>query len=388
MSEKQESNITEEVIEEEQACKVCGLEEQPLIKGQTPKKPRKSRKISVKTAAKEKRDNWIACCVCDSWIHTGCAGLTKKEKSKLGGKAFFKCMICCFKVAKAFIIGGAFDTNESNNKKEESKNPETSCFDNPEIITNSALHTDSNETSDNITYESVIAFIDNCLAEENIQKEPKVEVVKFSGEREVTPPRKTEKREKEEKETLEKPSKKEATEPNKTEETERSEEKVISEPSEETQSSEIQVKKEECKILIDKEEESTVRSKIIVIDDIENPNQYRNSQNILKEFNQYCPKIKVSAAFALARGGITIYLNSSKDRESVLNLLPEKAFGNGTKRPLSPVKSVNLFMKGVDTSVNIEDIYEKLAKITDEILHIKRLTNYTTGRPRQTIKVT
>ena len=39
MSEKQESNITEEVIEEEQACKVCGLEDQPLIKGQTPKKP-------------------------------------------------------------------------------------------------------------------------------------------------------------------------------------------------------------------------------------------------------------------------------------------------------------------------------------------------------------
>ena len=208
MSEKQENNITEEVIEEEQTCKVCGLEDQPLIKGQTPKKPRKSRKISVKTAAKERKDNWIACCVCENWIHTGCAGLTKKEKSKLGGKAFFKCMICCFKVAKAFIIGGAFDVIECNNKEgEESKNPETSCSKNLEPTTNIALHTDGKETSDDITYESVIAFIDNCLAKENSQKESKVEIVEFSGERKVQP-RKTEKIVKDEKRTLKEPSEK------------------------------------------------------------------------------------------------------------------------------------------------------------------------------------
>ena len=153
-------------------------------------------------------------------------------------------MICCFKVAKAFIIGGAFDVIECNNKEEESKNPKTSCSENLEPTTSSALHTDGNETSDATTYESVIAFIDNCLAEENSQRESKVEIVEFSGKRKVQPS-KTEKRVKEEERTTKEPSEKEVPESNRTKEIDIVEEKVTPEPSEETQSSEIEVKKEE-----------------------------------------------------------------------------------------------------------------------------------------------
>ena len=88
--------------EEEDICKLCGFSDQPLTRGYTPKKPKRTRKPSAKAIANKERDNWIACCTCDKWFHIGCIGLTKAEKRKLKGAAFFKCIVCCFKVAKLF----------------------------------------------------------------------------------------------------------------------------------------------------------------------------------------------------------------------------------------------------------------------------------------------
>ena len=71
-----------------------------------------------------------------------------------------------------------------------------------------------------------------------------------------------------------------------------------------------------------------VREKIIVIDRIDKPSSF-NSQVILK-FNRFCPKIKVIAAFSLAKGGISIYLLSVEDRNKALELLPPESFGDGS----------------------------------------------------------
>ena len=269
MSDLEENKITEEVYEENQTCKICGLEDQPLIKGQTPKKLRKTRKISARTTAKERKDNWIACCVCESWIHTGCAGLTKAEKKKLGGKAFFKCIICCSKVAKAYLIG-ALDL-ESNLKEEENKssrNPESSYT----------------ESSDYNTPESVIAFLDDCLDDDNSQKEkePTIKVTEFSGEKEVTEQRKTERKVKVDGHEIAQLS----------EEVLGRSDKKVKETEEKANAAKAQksekatnIKEEHLtKLAIDKESEEEARKKIIVIDNISNPSSFSDSKKILKEF--------------------------------------------------------------------------------------------------------
>ena len=84
---------------------------------------------------------------------------------------------------------------------------------------------------------------------------------------------------------------------------------------------------------------------------------------------------------------MSIYLNSSEDKEKVLNKLPSESFGNGIKRSLSPVKKETLFIRGIDTSVKSEEIYEQLKHISEGIIDIKRLNNHITGRPRQIVKV-
>ena len=101
-AKNQENPCTEIESEQETLCKLCGFENQPLAKGQTPKKVRRSRKISAKAAANIRKEAWLACCVCDQWFHIGCVGITKAENQKLKGKAFFKCILCCFESAKSF----------------------------------------------------------------------------------------------------------------------------------------------------------------------------------------------------------------------------------------------------------------------------------------------
>ena len=86
----------------ETPCKLCGLTEQPISKSHTPRKAKRTRKPSLKAANKERKENWIACCVCCNWFHIRCVGITKVEKQKLKGKAFYKCICCCFDVAKSF----------------------------------------------------------------------------------------------------------------------------------------------------------------------------------------------------------------------------------------------------------------------------------------------
>ena len=91
---------------------------------------------------------------------------------------------------------------------------------------------------------------------------------------------------------------------------------------------------------VEKEEpDESAREKIIVIDGIANPDLYKNSKAILKEFNSYCPKINTSASFSLARGGVTIYLQSSSDRDKALQKLPDESFGGGFKKSPNPQKT-------------------------------------------------
>ena len=72
---------------------------------------------------------------------------------------------------------------------------------------------------------------------------------------------------------------------------------------------------------------------IVLIDNINNPWQYRNSANIKREFTKYFPNITLKLAFSQRAGGISLQLVSEEDTEKVLNFVwPEEAFcGSGKK---------------------------------------------------------
>ena len=145
---------------------------------------------------------------------------------------------------------------------------------------------------------------------------------------------------------------------------------------------------EKLQIAVESVKEEEVREKIIVIDGIETPELYKNSTNILKEFNNYCPGIKATAAFSLARGGVTIYLKSASERDKALEQLSVESFGGGFKRILAPKKSYSLFLRRVDTSIQEETLLNTIKGISSEVYTIKRLKNRSTGKPRQLVKLT
>ena len=93
----------------------------------------------------------------------------------------------------------------------------------------------------------------------------------------------------------------------------------------------------------------TERDRILIIDNIEEPNKYRASSQILKEIKTFAPNIKVVYAYSLSRGGIAVHLQTSEDRDLLLNTLPPEAFGKGKKKSLDKHKIVTTFIKDIDT---------------------------------------
>ena len=97
--------------------------------------------------------------------------------------------------------------------------------------------------------------------------------------------------------------------------------------------------------------------------------------------------ITVCAAFALARGGVSIYFENSEDRDKALKKLPKESFGGGSKKTLSPTKKRNLYLKGIDTAVSESVIADTLQRLTGEEVKCIRLLSRTTGRPRQAVRI-
>ena len=395
-SKNEEFKVEQENREESEQCKVCGLSEQPLSKAYTPKKAKRTRKLSAKAAANTKKESWIACCVCNEWLHIACVGITKDENKKLRGKAFYKCLVCCFKLAKLFKnsleLALDIDINTHTEVFDCSKrSPQTANTPRP-LNVKCELFSDKDATTDivsilkptePVTPLSVVSFLDSCLEKEILLKErtksEKSETVKDkSGEfpREV----------------------KEFSQSSNLSNTEKSE--VVRKKSQEYRrdarkskqciESRSSIKAEVTEVdkyIIQKEEEKEVRSRIIVIDDIPNSKDFLNSKEILKEFKNYCKDITVTAAFRLAKGGISIYFKSKEDRDKALEKLSEKSFGGGKKNCLSEEKAIPVFLKSIDTGICTSVIENTIKQEVGKVISCRRLFNYNTGRPRQVIKV-
>ena len=142
-----------------------------------------------------------------------------------------------------------------------------------------------------------------------------------------------------------------------------------------------------------KEEEQEARKKILIIDNISQPSLFSDSRKIIQEFRKYCKaekkedKIKVCAAFGLARGGVSIYFEKSEDRDKALSKLPKESFGGGIKKILSPIKKRSIYLKQIDTAVKETIIAESIERATGEKVECVRLLSRTTGKPRKVVRV-
>ena len=93
-------------------------------------------------------------------------------------------------------------------------------------------------------------------------------------------------------------------------------------------------------------------------------------------------------AYPLVKGGIAIHTKSKEERDNLYEELKGESFRGGKVGKLSEEKPKLVFLKNVDTKVNINEIVEKLKQKDINIIECKRILNTSTQRPTKTIKVT
>ena len=122
---------------------------------------------------------------------------------------------------------------------------------------------------------------------------------------------------------------------------------------------------------------------IVLIDNINNPWQFRNSANIKREFTKYFPNITLKLAFSQRAGGLSLQLVSEEDTQKVLNFVwPEQAFcGSGKKLTCRRLRNLHkLILKNVDPRKTEKDIKEALDTFTGSDLKVHRFRYQDTGR--------
>ena len=132
--------------------------------------------------------------------------------------------------------------------------------------------------------------------------------------------------------------------------------------------------------------EEEIREKIIIIDELDKPQDFRHSSTILKEIKKVSDQ-KVELAYPLSKGGIAIHTESKDSRNSLVDLLSAVSFGGGKISTLNKFKKVSFFIKNVDTKVSISEIRTKLQSQGLHNFECDRITNSYTQRPTKTIKV-
>ena len=99
-------------------------------------------------------------------------------------------------------------------------------------------------------------------------------------------------------------------------------------------------------------------SKILIVDNIEESLDFSSSRRILQEIHvhMYFPSVKIEFAYSLAKGGIAIHTTCEKDRDLLLTGLPAESFGRGIKHLPKGFRDYSVFVKGVDTTVEVSQL--------------------------------
>ena len=128
------------------------------------------------------------------------------------------------------------------------------------------------------------------------------------------------------------------------------------------------------------------RQNIIIVDCISNPTKYTRSDNILREVQRFAPLIQVKYAYSLAKGGVAIHLNNTRDKLTLLNSFTTEAF-EGAKIFDLAKRNYTLSLRNVPTYVDLETVRLALKEKSIEAERLLRQQHKLTGRPQPVIKV-
>ena len=127
------------------------------------------------------------------------------------------------------------------------------------------------------------------------------------------------------------------------------------------------------------------KERVILIDGVVNVlSEYNSSTKILREIKRYS-NIDVLFAYRLAKGGIAIHLQNKEERDRLLQELTPSSFNNSVKH--IPEQFSTLFIKGIETSVLNDTIINKLNQKGIKNIEVKRLRNFVTHKPIETVKL-
>lgn len=291
-----------------------------------------------KSAVKPVIDNWIKCSACGHWLHAQCGGLDGGDCKKLtGSKQFFKCLVCCIKKLPSYC------RTEILNVVSGERNSESAVCG---LV--SDVKTPTSASVVNVTQHGTC---DTSGIEVHVATRPEGISVKDIV-------------------TIDKGTSGKSIQGSETVEcTERVQHSCMNN-----------------KASVNSFVETSERDSIVIIDYIPNAAEFVNSSRILKEINNFAPNISVKYAYSLARGGIAIHLHNHQDKQTLIAALPPEAFGGGKVYELSS-KVHSVFVKGVPSSVTTSRIQERFAERGVEVLEVRRLKQYRTGRPLPVVKV-
>jgi len=281
---------------------------------------------TVRSTRNVKKENWICCDCCKRWFHANCGGLTPSQYNKTDkGNIWLKCIVCCLQ--QLLLVDGEVSNSDDNFT--------TRVFE-------AAQKRSKNKGSLNRLSTSVsVLSTGNSPDHSELQHTHKDDKVQVTGTVDVTC------------------------------------HSIIdaSIPEELTENKEVSVS---CTSDVDN---------ILVIDSIANAEEFSSSRRILKEVHNFFPEIKVNFAYSLANGGVAIHTSSKSDRDLLLEQLPSEAFSGGKRHPPKARSSTAVFIKGVDTSVDVSCVIDRLKQKGIDIVESRRFVNRYTGKPTQVVKV-
>lgn len=132
------------------------------------------------------------------------------------------------------------------------------------------------------------------------------------------------------------------------------------------------------------------RDSIIVVDNIPEPKEFQNSQQLKKELHKHNISKEIDLAYSLANGGISLHTKDQESAEKLLENWPEEAFGGSTKPhlPRNSEDTINAYIRSIPVSVSNKVVEKSLSDSNFSTLKVHRLLYSDTHRPMPIIRVT
>ena len=327
-----------------------------------------------------KKVNWICCDVCQCWFHAKCGGITANQYNRIKkDRLWLKCIVCCLNqihVVDSEEVSAEGDSSfnsrvlAATKKRSEfrtgcrKKQVSVPSTQKPHLSVCEVYCSEENITNcDSVAAKNRITVVANKGTTDRSKTSLVInDTLHHSGNTSLL-------------------SQSEQSTENLDSVVDQHHIEVSDHISEHTGSQEQPVIEE---IIISRKSDA---DNILVIDNLHNTAEFSSSRRILKEVHNFFPDIKIEFAYSLSKGGVSIHTTCKSDRDFLLQHLPPESFSCGVKHPPKVRSSKVLFIKGLDTSVDLCCVTEQLSQKGIEVQEIRRLSRRHTGILTQVVKV-